>query len=186
MSVSNWKAMGFGRRFVGNSRCIGWARATVSLWGRTRRFAPSDLIKLSDEVPVRLRYEDFTTGGEIISDRELDFKTKRRGFHTVLRFYFKPGEPFFEQEIIGIRHVEKDGTARVTQAGAMCRCDKDAPRLCHHTGRACDRDGCSSFVCVLGHAAMRQETPPPPRRAGLNVNGHKDICTKDRCYCGSQ
>ena len=79
--------------------CIGWACAMASLWGHDDSHDLDEAVRLTDELPVRLRYKDWD--GFIVTDRELTLKTIRRGTHVGLRFYFKNGK-YWETPVEGV------------------------------------------------------------------------------------
>ncbi len=81
---------------------IGWARATASLWGISKYHGLDEPVRLSNEVPVRLRYKN--RRGQMITDRILDLKTFRTGTHVAMRMYFKNGT-FTEIDIVGISDI---------------------------------------------------------------------------------
>lgn len=85
-----------------NPHCIGWVRATASLWGHDARHDLDEPVRLTEEVPVRLRYKDWE--GSIVADRALTLKTIRAGTHIALRFVFKSGK-FFETEVSGVHAI---------------------------------------------------------------------------------
>jgi hypothetical protein len=83
--------------------CIGWARATASLWGVADDHDLDEPVILTNEVPVRVRYDASGTR-YLVRDRALTLKTIRAGHHAALRLYFKDGK-FFETEIIGVQEI---------------------------------------------------------------------------------
>lgn len=87
-----------------NPHCIGWVRAMASLWGHVRSHGLDEPVRLTEEIPVRLRYSHM---GQIISDRALEMKTLQAGTHVALRFYFSKSSAFLEFEIPGINTINR-------------------------------------------------------------------------------
>ena len=102
--------------------CIGWVRATASLWGMADDHDLDEPVRLTDEVPARLRYKD---DHGIAVDCKLTMRTIRTGHHVAMRFYFKNGT-FFETEIDGVRSIGFNiKTVEVNQLGCTypnCTC----------------------------------------------------------------
>ncbi len=95
-----------------NPHCAVWANAKASLWGVAKDHDLDEAVRLSDEVPVRLRYRDGFYR-QIIADRELSLKLTRAGTHVAIRFYFSGGT-YFESDISGIYSIGAlDKTANV-------------------------------------------------------------------------
>lgn len=97
-----------------NPHCLGWCLATVAVWGHDSNHDLDEPVRLTDEVPVRLRYAEWE--GRIVTDRKLAMRSFRAGTHCALRFYFKNGR-YFEQIVEGLyslplnaRTVEVDPT----------------------------------------------------------------------------
>jgi hypothetical protein len=80
--------------------CVGWARAVASLWGHADDHDLDEPVRLTEEVPVRLRYSE-----GIVIDRKLTLKTLRAGHHAAMRFYFK-GDKWIEIEIRGVHSID--------------------------------------------------------------------------------
>lgn len=85
-----------------NPHCIAWCLATVSLWGNDKSHDLDEPVRMTEEVPVRVRYADWE--GRIITDRNLTMKTVRHGTHCALRFYFKNGK-YFEQTVADLHSL---------------------------------------------------------------------------------
>lgn len=82
-------------------RCIAWVRATASLWGAADDHDLDEPVRLTEEVPVRLRYKD---GRHIVMARAVSMKTIRSGRYAAIRFYFESGK-FFETEVSGVARI---------------------------------------------------------------------------------
>lgn len=80
--------------------CTGWVRATASFWGMAADHDLDEPVRLTEEVPVRLRWAEC-----IVIDRKLTLKTIRTGHHAAMRFYFRNGK-FLEIEIGGVRSID--------------------------------------------------------------------------------
>lgn len=83
--------------------CLVWVNVVASLWGMADDHDLDEPVKLTDEIPCRLRYRD---AGAFI-DRGLSWKTTRAGTHVAARFYFRDGS-FYEVEIPGVSDVPRD------------------------------------------------------------------------------
>ena len=92
-----------------NPHCIAWTQATASLWGMAGDHDLDEPIRLTEEVPVRLRYED-DGRDHVVTDRYLSLTTERAGTHIAIQFYFKDGK-FIETDLIGVPHLSFGETA---------------------------------------------------------------------------
>lgn len=94
-----------------NPHCIGWARATASLWGMSSRHDLDEPVLISDRVPVRLSYD----GRHYTTDRELTLKAEYAGFysHIAIRFYFEDGS-FREAELAGVPAMSAGETVAIS------------------------------------------------------------------------
>jgi hypothetical protein len=96
--------------------CVAWGRATASLWGMSREHDLDIPVRLSDEVPVRLRYK----GRHLVTDRDFSLKVERSASaaHAAVRFYFKDGT-FREADLtLGVPNIAPDEIVTVTHLGA--------------------------------------------------------------------
>lgn len=93
--------------------CIAWGRATASLWGMSRDHDLDEPVRLSGEVPVRLRYN----GRHLVADREFSLKVERGATHLAIRFYFKDGS-FREADLLGVPNMAAYETLTVTHLGS--------------------------------------------------------------------
>ena len=90
--------------------CVVWAQVYASLWGMASDHHLDEPVRLTDEVPVRLRLKH---GKWLMIDRDLNLKTYRSATHTALRLYFRNGS-FTEIDLIGVPHVSPRETVNIT------------------------------------------------------------------------
>jgi hypothetical protein len=95
--------------------CIGWVRASASLWGMADDHDLDEPVRLTEEAPVRMRYQAQNLSTRIITDRALSLKTIRCGHHVAMRLYLKNGK-FFEVELSGLSQIGHD--AEVVEVSA--------------------------------------------------------------------
>lgn len=92
--------------------CVVWATATASLWGHANDHDLDEPIRLTNEVPVRIRPHRES----VVTDRPLWLKTSRPGHHASLRFDLGRGR-FFEVDV----HYDAR-TLRLGQTVEMFKC----------------------------------------------------------------
>lgn len=81
-----------------DAHCIAWATATAAMWGVAEDHDLDEPVRLTDEVPVRIRWIEMRG---IVTDRHLSMKVTRKGRNAMLRFQTGPGK-FFETELPGV------------------------------------------------------------------------------------
>jgi hypothetical protein len=92
-----------------NPHCFVWVKVHASLWGMSNDHDLDEPVRLSDEVPMRLRLVGHHS---YRADRELSFLTKRAGTHLAVRFYFRDGS--FHETEIDVSHTSRDEKVTVS------------------------------------------------------------------------
>lgn len=96
-----------------NPHCVGWVRATASLWGMASDHDLDEPVIMTNLVPVRLRYANSgRDGNSIVTDRALSLTSERAGTHIAIRFYFRNGK-FIETDLIGIPRLNSGETTNL-------------------------------------------------------------------------
>jgi hypothetical protein len=108
--MTAWQIASLPQAFIDRCEphCTAWVQATASLWGMSSSHDLDEPVCLSDEVPVRLRWD----GDVTVADRPLSLTTTRAATHIAIRYYFKNGE-FIEADLIGVPHLNFGETANI-------------------------------------------------------------------------
>jgi hypothetical protein len=95
------------------AHCIAWATATAAMWGIAEDHDLDEPVRLTKEVPVRIRWVD---ARRVIIDRAMSLHVTRTGRNAMLRLTSSNGK-FFETEV---RHVAIITAADRTVEIAKC------------------------------------------------------------------